>query len=54
MSARPPAEQWWTIDGQTIMDALTAAHESTPPDIVYLELVANSDGGTDYGDDAES
>ena len=48
MSNRPPAEQWWTINGQSIMDALTSAHEGTSPDIVYLELHANSDGGTDY------
>lgn len=48
--SRPPAEQWWTINGQAILDALTAAHEGTSPDLVYLELHANSDGGTDHGD----
>ena len=45
---RPPCEQWWTINGEDIMEALRAAHEGTTPELVYLELIANSEG-TDYG-----
>lgn len=48
MTARPPSGQWWTINGDCIMRALHQAHEGTRPDIVYLELIANSDH-TDYG-----
>lgn len=43
MSARPPVDQWWTINGQCLMDALGQAHDGTDPSIVYLELIANSD-----------
>lgn len=39
---RPPAEQWWTINGEDVMEALRRCHEGTPPDLVYLELIANS------------
>ena len=37
------ADQWWTINGEALMEALRQAHDGTDPDIVYLELVANSD-----------
>lgn len=46
--SRPPAEQWWTINGADLMTALAAAHDGTDPDLVYLELFANGDA-TDYG-----
>lgn len=52
MSARPPAEQWWTLNGADLMGALQRAHDGDDPDVVYLELLANSDGGTDFGGDA--
>ena len=42
-----PSDQWWTINGQAILDALRSAHEGTDPDIVYLELMANSEVGGD-------
>lgn len=42
-NARPPAEQWWTINGQCLMDALEAAHGGDDPGVVYLELLANSE-----------
>lgn len=41
--SHPPSEQWWTINGQSLMDALHAAHDGDDPNIVYLELLANSD-----------
>lgn len=41
--ANPPADQWWTINGETLLDALKAAHEGGDPDLIYLELFANSD-----------
>lgn len=51
MSARPPAEQWWTINGADLMAALERAHGGDLPGVVYLELLANSDG-IDYGERA--
>ena len=39
-----PSDQWWTINGQALLDALHASHAGTRPDIVYLELIANSEG----------
>lgn len=50
MIARPPVEQWWTINGEDLMNALCRCHEGDHPDIVYLELLANSDSG-DYGNE---
>lgn len=38
-----PEDQWWAINGQALRDALQTAHDGTPPDIVYLELIANSE-----------
>ena len=49
MSTRLPAEQWWTINGQDLMDALRRSHDGDDPGVVYLELLVNSDS-TDYGD----
>jgi len=40
---RPPAEQWWVINGADLLAALVAAHQGSTPDVVYLELVANSE-----------
>lgn len=40
---RPPAEQWWAINGESLMDALNAAHDGGDPDLIYLELFANSE-----------
>ena len=49
---KQPDQQWWTIRGDVIMQALQQAHEGTNPDIVYLELIANSES-TDYGEENE-
>jgi len=38
-----PADQWWTINGQSIVEALQRAHDGETPDLVYLELFASSD-----------
>lgn len=46
---RPPAEQWWTICGDDLMAALRRCHAGDAPDLVYLELLANSEA-EDYGD----
>lgn len=46
---RPPAEQWWAINGQDIMDALQRAHDGAEPWLVYLELIAGSES-EDYRD----
>lgn len=50
MTARPPAEQWWTLNGADLLAALHRAHSGDLPDLVYLELLVNSDS-TDYGKD---
>lgn len=47
--ARAPSEQWWTINGADLMAALCRCQEGDSPEIVYLELLANSEG-EDYGD----
>jgi len=41
--AVPPTEQWWAINGQVLMDALHRCNEGETPEIMYLELIANSD-----------
>lgn len=38
-----PADQWWCINGAELMAALTRAHDGDRPDVVYLELIANSE-----------
>ena len=48
--SRPPDEQWWTINGADLMDALHRAHDGDHPGIVYAELFANSET-EDYGRD---
>lgn len=39
----PPTEQWWALNGQILMNALHRCHEGENPEIMYLELIANSD-----------
>lgn len=39
---RPPDEQWWVINGAELMSALMDAADGDDPEVVYLELVANS------------
>lgn len=46
---RKPEDQWWTINGESLMAALRLAHDGEDPDLVYLELYTNSDS-EDYGD----
>jgi len=46
----PPTEQWWTINGQVLMDALIQCHKGTAPGLMYLELIANSDTEDVKGD----
>ena len=46
--ARAPEDQWWCINGGDLMAALKSAHAGTDPDLVYLELFANSEA-EDYG-----
>jgi hypothetical protein len=33
---------WWTINGESLMRALTQAHHGEDPTMVYAELYANS------------
>lgn len=39
---KAPITSWWTISGQALMDALRRVQNGDSPDIVYLELSANS------------
>jgi hypothetical protein len=39
---------WWSISGETIMEMLHRAHDGEDPDMLYLELTANSET-MDYG-----
>lgn len=34
---------WWAISGQAIMAALNRAHAGDDPELVYVELYANSE-----------
>lgn len=42
MSAPEPSG-WWAISGEALMTALNRAHSGEDPDMVYMELYANSD-----------
>jgi len=37
-----PSEQWWAINGATILDVLRRAEQGEDPDMLYLELIANT------------
>ncbi len=49
MTARPPVEQWWTLNGADLMAALERTYNGDMPGVVYLELLVNSDSH-DYGE----
>ena len=49
---RPPVEQWWTINGEDLMNALRRCREGDSPAIVYMELLANSDS-EDYDNETQ-
>jgi len=36
-------DSWWTIHGETIMEALKRAANGEDPDMIYAELYANSE-----------
>lgn len=38
-----PDEQWWVIQGSDLLGALRRAAEGGDPDMLYVELYANSD-----------
>lgn len=40
---RAPEDQWWTINGADIMAVLARAHAGEDPDLLYLEMIANSE-----------
>lgn len=48
--SRPPAQQWWTINGADLMGALERAHQGDLPGVVYLELLVNSEA-EDHGNE---
>jgi len=51
---RQPSDQWWTINGQVMLDALHRCHAGEDPDTMYLELFANSDTIEMEADDGEA
>lgn len=38
----PLADQWWVINGDDLLDHLRRAKAGEDPDLLYLELAANS------------
>lgn len=42
-----PADQWWCINGEELISAMRRAHEGEDPDMLYIELVANSTSDND-------
>jgi len=52
--SKQPSAQWWTINGQVLLDALHRAHDGDDPEVVYLELFANSDTVDVEGEDDAS
>jgi len=38
-----PADQYWVINGQVILDVMYRCHDGADPELMYLELIANSD-----------
>lgn len=34
---------WWAISGEVLLDAMRRVAAGESPDLVYLELIANSD-----------
>lgn len=38
-------DSWWVINGTELLAALKRAHEGDDPDVVYIELFANSEEG---------
>lgn len=47
-SNRPPTEQWWSIRGDAIMEALEDVEAGTHPVIAYQALCDDSESH-DYG-----
>ena len=51
MSAdKEPTDRWWVIAESELLRSLREAFDGAPPDLVLLELTANSE----RGEDAES
>ena len=47
MDDEPPGDLgWWCISGESLLGALRQVADGDNPDIVYAELVANSDHQT--------
>ena len=42
-AAKAPSDQWWVINGDDLMNALTSANKGDSPSIIYVELIANSE-----------
>lgn len=42
-AGKPIAKQWWSINGQVMFDAMVRCHKGEDPELMYLELIANSE-----------
>lgn len=38
---------YWAISEDALIETIRRAHAGEDPDLLYLELIANSDGGVD-------
>ena len=46
MTSQPePHDAWWVIHSSVLLDALKRAAAGEDPDLLYVELIANSDSG---------
>lgn len=50
MSADEVETEWWAIGGEAIRSMLNRAHAGESPDLLYMELYANSDHEEVEGD----
>lgn len=39
---QPRHDAWWVIHSEVLQDALARAHAGEDPEILYVELIANS------------
>lgn len=50
VAGRTIEDTWWVINGQVLLDALVACRQGADPQLMYVELHANS---VDRDDDDE-
>jgi hypothetical protein len=43
LESQPPSEQWWVLNGQTLLDALRAVADGEDPNLIYMDLLLDAD-----------